>query len=280
MPYVERPGEPTLHYELDDYTDPWKNAPYLLLQHGFARNARFWYSWVPYLSRFFKVVRPDLRGLGKSSASFDFETGLSLEHYLGDIKAIIDHLGAPSVHYCGESLGGILGIAFAAQHPDRVRTLNLVSTPVYISEQNKKNTTYGYANRIEALREMGSKGWAEASNSGRRFPPDADPGLLRWTADEMGKADVELLIAGQHWVHDLTVVPFLSRIRAPVLGLYPTSGPIAGDEQIEILRNGVRNIRIVRQPTNYHSIQSFMPAACAREVLRFAAEHEGSAYQE
>lgn len=280
MPYVERKGEPTLHYELDDYTDPWKNAPYLLLQHGFARNARFWFSWVPYLSRFFKVVRPDLRGLGKSSPDFDFKSGLSLENYLKDINAVIDHLGADSVHYCGESLGGILGIAFAAEHPARVRTLNLVSTPVYISEQNKKNTTYGYTNRVEALRKMGSRGWAEASNGGRRFPPDGDPGLLRWTADEMGKADVELLIAGQNWVHDLTVVPYLARIQAPVLGLYPSAGPIAGNEQIEILKNVVRDIRIVRLPTNYHSIQSFMPAACAREVLHFAAQHEGIACHE
>lgn len=275
MPYVERAGQPTLHYELDDYTDPWKNAPYLLLQHGFARNARFWFSWVPYLSRFFKVVRPDLRGLGKSSATFDFATGLSLELYLKDIEAIIDHLGVESVHYCGESLGGILGMALAAGQPKRVRTLSLVSAPVYISEQNKKNTTYGYANRVEALRKMGSRGWAEASNGGRRFPPDGDPGMLRWTADEMGRADVELLIAGQHWVEDLSVVSLLPRIEAPVLGLYPQAGPIAGDEQIDILRKNVRGIRIVRLPTRYHSIQSFMPAACAREVLYFAARHEG-----
>jgi len=277
MPTVERRGGPTLHYALDDYTDPWKNAPYLLLQHGFARNARFWYSWVPYLSRFFKVVRPDLRGLGGSSADFDFASGLSLANYLEDLNAIVDHLGTDAVHYCGESLGGILGIAFAAEHPARVRTLSLVSTPVYISEQNKQNTTYGYASRIDALRGMGARGWAEASNGGRRFPPDADPGLLRWTADEMGKADVELLIAGQHWVEDLTVVPYLPRIAAPVLGLYPTAGPIAGDEQVEILRQGVRDIRIVRLSTRYHSIQSFMPATCAREVLYFAARHAGIA---
>lgn len=275
MPYIERAGDVALFYELDDYTDPWKDAPYLLLAHGFARSSRFWYSWVPYLSRFYKVVRPDLRGLGRSSAKFDFNTGLSLDLYLKDLNAIIDHLGAGSVHYCGESLGGIIGMAFAAEHPERVRTLSLVSAPVYISEQNKRNTTYGYSSRIEALQKMGSRAWAEASNAGRRFPPDTDPGLLRWTADEMGKADVELLVAGTRWVSDLTVEPYLPRIKAPVLGLYPSSGPIAGDEQVDILRTRVRDIRIVRMPTRYHSIQNFMPAACATEVLHFAAQHDG-----
>jgi len=231
MPYVERPHEPAIFYELDDYTDPWKKAPCLLLQHGFARSSRFWYSWVPYLSRFYRVVRPDLRGLGNSSRQFDFNTGLGLNIYLDDINAIIDHLNVDSVHYCGESLGGILGMAFAAEFPARVRTLSLISAPVYVSEHNQQNTTYGYSSRIEALRQMGARGWAEASNAGRRFPPDADPGLLRWTAEEMGKADVDLLIAGQRWVADLTVAPYLPRIKAPVLGIYPTAGPIAGDEQ-------------------------------------------------
>jgi 3-oxoadipate enol-lactonase len=275
MPYVERRGEPALFYELDDYTDPWKRAPFLFLAHGFARSSRFWYSWVPYLSRFYKVVRPDLRGQGRSSAQFDFNSGLSLELYLEDVNAIIDHLGADSVHYCGESLGGIIGVAFAAEYPDRVRTLSLVSAPVYISEHNKKNTTYGYSSRIEALQKMGARAWAEASNGGRRFPPDADPELLRWTADEMGKSDVNLLIAGQRWVSDLTVEPYLPRIQAPVLGLYPSAGPIAGDEQIDILKSRVADIRIVRMPTRYHSIQNFMPAACATEVLHFAAQHDG-----
>ena len=98
MPYIERPNEPTLYYDLDDYTDPWKKAPVILLQHGFSRSSCFWYSWVPYLSRFFRIVRPDLRGLGRSSSKFDLESELGLEIYFRDLNAIIDHVGAESVH--------------------------------------------------------------------------------------------------------------------------------------------------------------------------------------
>jgi len=29
MPEVRRAGKPTLHYALDDYTDPWRDAPHL-----------------------------------------------------------------------------------------------------------------------------------------------------------------------------------------------------------------------------------------------------------
>ena len=106
MPELRRAGKPTLHYALDDYTDPWRHAPYLLLQHGYGRSGRFWYSWVPYLSRFYKIVRPDLRGLGQSEVPDDLETGLNVEAYIDDLLAIIDALGGAPVHYCGESLGG------------------------------------------------------------------------------------------------------------------------------------------------------------------------------
>ena len=36
MADLKRAGKPQLHYVIDDYTDPWKNAPYLILQHGMA----------------------------------------------------------------------------------------------------------------------------------------------------------------------------------------------------------------------------------------------------
>src|SRR5688572_16046703 len=88
LPYIERPNEPTLYYELDDYTDPWKKAPVILLQHGFSRSSLFWYSWVPYLSRFFRIVRPDLRGLGRSSSKFDLDKELGLEIYFKYLNAI------------------------------------------------------------------------------------------------------------------------------------------------------------------------------------------------
>lgn len=277
MPYVERLQEPTLYYELDDYSDPWKKAPVLLLQHGFGRSSQFWYSWVPYLSRFYRVVRPDLRGLGRSSTQLDPGRDIGLRQYMADINAIIDHAGADSVHYCGESLGGILGMAFAAEYPERVRTLSLVAAPVYINEHDKQSTSYGYESRIEALRKMGLKAWAEASNAGRRFPPDTDPEMLNWYVNERVKAasSVEVLVAMFRWVSEFSAVPYLSKIKAPVLGLYPSLDPIVDENQIRFLREKLQDFRLVQVSSRYQAIQNFEPAACAREVLHFAAQRDG-----
>jgi 3-oxoadipate enol-lactonase len=103
MPFLKRPGEPELYYELDDFTDPWRNAPYLILQHGFGRTGRFWYQWVPYLARFYKVVRPDVRGLGRSSAAFDLERAFTLDNCVADLAAIVDHLGAGAAFLASRS---------------------------------------------------------------------------------------------------------------------------------------------------------------------------------
>ncbi len=97
MPHLIRAQQPKIHYKLDDYTDPWKKAPVVLLQHGFSRSSKFWYSWVPYLSRFYRVVRPDMRGTGDSAIPADLERGLAPEGFLDDLNAIIDHAGAERI---------------------------------------------------------------------------------------------------------------------------------------------------------------------------------------
>lgn len=280
MPYVKRPERPDLYYRVDDYTDPWKNAPHLVLQHGNGRSSRFWYSWVPYLSRFYKVVRPDARGLGMSSADFDVRREVTVDALIEDLAAIIRDLRAESVHFCGESMGGILGIALAALHPELVRTLTLVATPVYISDKMKSTYSMGHQSRMDAMKEMGISAWLKATNRSTRFPPATDPGLLEWYENEFSKGNPEVLVAMATLVNGANAAAYLPRIQAPVLGLYPTSGPITSAEQEQMLRDNVGNFRVVHLPTHYHMVHHIAPATCASHVLHFIAQHDGVACHE
>ena len=272
MPYVKRSAGPTLHYVVDDFTDPWKNAPYLVLQHGNGRSAQFWYSWVPNLSRFYKVVRPDVRGLGLSSADFDLSRDFTLEACVDDALAIIDDLDAASVHFCGESMGGMIGMGLAASHPARVRTLTLVSTPITINERGK--VTFAEKKPGED-QDSGVDAWLEASNRNMRFPPDADPGLIAWYNAEFKKNNRDVQAAMGGLANRANVAGFLEKIRAPVLGLYPTAGPLTTPEQEQMLVNSIRDLRMVHMPAAYHKIQLLFPAGCANHLLRFIAQHDG-----
>lgn len=280
MPFLKRFAQPELHYELDDYTDPWREAPYLILQHGYGRSGRFWYSWVPYLARFYKVVRPDVRGLGQSSAQFDLEREFTLDACLGDLAAIVDHLGADSVHFCGESMGGILGIALAATHPARVRTLTLVSTPVYISSATKQTYALSHPSEADAQRAMGMQAWVAATNRTTRFPPETDPGLLAWYEKEFASNRAEVQMAMSKLLHGVSAASFLPRVEAPVLGLYPTAGPITSAEQEQQLVANIRNLRMVHLPSQFHKVQLLFPAACANQLLHFASQHDGTVCRE
>lgn len=264
-----------LAYEVHDYTDPWKEPKVLILQHGFGRSARYWYNLIPYLARFYKVVCPSLRGLGESGSDLELDEGLDVEKYLSDLLAIIDHLGVKDVHYAGESIGGILGFALSAECPERVRTLSAIAAPLFIGKEAQKKYMCGFSSWREALQKLGSYGWAKAANTAIRFPPNTDPDLLEWYAAETGKNKVEVLIAMMEFAVRADATPYLSRIKAPVLGLYPRSGEIATNEQEEILKERIRDFKLVHLPTPYHMVWVQFPVACANHILHFAAAHDG-----
>lgn len=280
MAIVKRSNKPDLYYELDDYTDPWKNAPFILLQHGFGRSSKFWYRWVPYLSRFYKVLRADLRGFGQSGRNFDFARDLQTDDYVSDIEAILDHAGAESVHYCGESLGGIIGQLFAAERPRRVRTLSIVSAPVFLNADFMERSKFGFDSWEEAMRTLGAKGYALAKNKGDRFSADTETGLMQWFADEQGSSDVEVMIAVQKGVARVSAEAWLPRIEAPMLAIYPSEGPITSPEQEALLRKHVRNLKLIRLPSRHHNLHLIKPAECAQHVLYFAAQHDGVSCRE
>ena len=274
MPLLERPNEVSVYFEIDDYTDPWKERPYMLLQHGVGRSSRLWYGWIPYLSRHFKILRTDLRGCGQSS-DLPKTKPLKVEDYVEDILAVLDHVGIQSMHYCGDSFGGIIGQLFAAMHPDRVRTLAMLSSPVFLDEQNLTGISMGRPTWQAALEELGSRGWADAMHDNRLLDRDADPNLRKWYADDMAQSRIDTLQTMSKVVMSANATPYLSRIRAPVLGLYPTHGTLTSTEQERLLKDNIKDLTYIRLPSRFHMAQHVVPAASARHVLYFAAQHDG-----
>ncbi len=275
MPMVNAKDGVRLHYAVHDYTDPWKNAPVLILQHGFGRSGRFWFNLIPYLSRFYKVVCPDLRGLGQSSRDFDLAAGISVENYMDDLLCIAGDMGADSFHYAGESLGGIIGMALSATHPDRVRTLTLLSAPLRINEKTQTTFAFEFPSWQDALRTLGAQEWARRVNTATRFPTGTDEGLLAWYAAEMGKSSTETMIAMSRLAARVEAVSFLDRIECPVLGLYPTNGRFAQSGQEAEMKSKLRTLRIVHLPQTFSMIWVLDPAGCAAHMVPFMATHDG-----
>jgi len=281
MPVITRPNNATLHYRLDDHTDQWKNAGTIVLQHGYARSSQFWQAWIPYLSRFYKIVRAELRGHAGSPVDFDTARDSTIANYVADVVALLDDLQLGNVHYCGESFGGIIGMALAAEHPARVRTLTFVSSPVYQDAKSQDIYAAGFPTREEALRTLGTRRWAEKIYGAPDFfPAGTDEGLRRWYVDQIARTDAEVLCGLNGLLRHASAKAFLPRIAAPVLGLYPTAGLLTGNEQERLLREGVRDLRLIHLPTASHAVLTLFPATCATHLLHFAAQHDGIACRE
>ena len=276
MPVFERRTGLKLSYELDDFTDPWRGRPFLVLQHGNGRSAQFWYRWIPYLARHFRIIRPDMRGLGRSVGDLALATDFTLELLLEDLLAVMDHAEAHTVHFCGESMGGILGLALAARHSHRVRTLTLVSTPVFIEQQMKERYALGHGSRIQAMEQLGIREWVAATTRETRLPADDEPGLFDWYVEAFAKGNSEVQVAMSKLVNQANAEQFLKKIDLPVLGLYPTGGQITSNVQEQLLKDGLKDFEIVHLPTRYHMVHLLFPKACTDALLEFCGRRDGS----
>ena len=128
MPTFQPTSDLTMHYEVDDFTDPWRKPETVLLLHGNAESGAAWYGWVPHLSRHYRVVRPDMRGFGASTPMpRDFRW--TLDRLIEDFTSLMNGLDCRRFHLVGAKIGGTIARAFAARRPDRVATLTVVGTP-------------------------------------------------------------------------------------------------------------------------------------------------------
>ena len=171
-----------LHYYDDDFTDPWQSVPIMLLQQEFSRSGKFWYNWAPLLSGDFRILRPDMRGMGESVID-EAQYEPSLDIFIDDLKSILDHQGIEDVVYVGESFGGILGLNFAYKYPDRTRTLVLCNTPCHLPRRERSGRG---GNTDDALsRSVGA--WSTATINNRLDARVAPQGLIAWYISEMDR---------------------------------------------------------------------------------------------
>ncbi len=115
-------GEATLHY-----VTAGAGAPVVLL-HGWPQTWYMWRKVIPALAERYRVIAPDLRGLGDSSRPAGGYDKLTIARDIGEL--VLDHLDLDAVHLVGHDWGGPVAFALAAARPDRVARLALLDVPI------------------------------------------------------------------------------------------------------------------------------------------------------
>lgn len=106
-----------LHVLLDGPPD----GDAILLLHGWPQTSYAWRRVAPLLAvEGFRVIIPDLRGLGDSAKP---EGGFDKKTIASDLLELLDQLGVQQVWMAGHDMGGQVAYPLAAQWPERVRGL-------------------------------------------------------------------------------------------------------------------------------------------------------------
>jgi pimeloyl-ACP methyl ester carboxylesterase len=105
------------------YQEHGTGEPLILLHGGFGAGEMF-APMLPELTPGRRVIAVDLQGHGGTA---DVDRPLRAELMGDDIAALLDHLGIEQADVMGYSLGGLVALRTAIQHPHRVRRLVLVS---------------------------------------------------------------------------------------------------------------------------------------------------------
>ena len=260
-----------LHYYDDDYTEPWRSAPTMLLQHGFSRNGKFWHSWVPPLAHEFRILRPDMRGMGQSALSEDkYEP--SLDVFADDARSILDHLGIDKVVYVGESFGGIIGLKFAHKYPQRTSALVLCNTPCRLPRRERS----GAGGDWDTTMSQSIGAWSTATINNRLDTRVAPQGLQEWYIEEMDRTPPFIGRRLQGYLDTLDFSPQLKEVETPVLLLVGEESPTSTLEQQQFMAEQLPNCRLVVYPGLGHGINAIYPEWCTQQVREFIALRAGA----
>ena len=255
-----------LHYYDDDFTEPWRSAPTMLLQHGFSRSGKFWYSWVPLLAHEFRILRPDMRGMGRSAIPED-KYQPSLDVFADDVRSILDHLDIDKVVYVGESFGGIVGLKFAHKYPQRTRALVLCNTPCRLPRRGRS----GAGGDWDATMSQSIEAWSTATINMRLDTRVAPQGLEEWYIAEMDRTSPSIGRRLQGYLDTLDFSPHLKEVATPTLLLVGEESPTSTLEQQQFMAEQLPNCRMVVYPRLGHGINAIYPDWCTKQVREFIA---------
>jgi pimeloyl-ACP methyl ester carboxylesterase len=116
------------HFYREDWLgEPWRRPEPVVLIHGNDESSIEWYAWVPRMAQEYRLIRPDLPGLGHSTIPRGFE--YSLANLATFVTQVMDKAGIESAHIIGAKTGGAVAMRFAADHPKRTRTLVVAGGP-------------------------------------------------------------------------------------------------------------------------------------------------------
>lgn len=277
MPHVTL-EQGTIHYTDDGPRD----APVIVLLHGALVDGRLWRKVVPLLAGHHRVVVPDLP-LGCHREALRPEADRTPAGIARLIAGLLERLELDDVLLVGNDSGGALAQLVAADHPERVGRLALVSCDAF---EGFPPGVFGrlrpVARRDAVLRAVLAPlrfraTWRLPMVFGALAKRPIDPVVVRaWTdamrADRGVLHDIAVFWSAMHPRTTLDVATRLPRFTRPVLVLWAREDRLFPPANAERLAALFTDARVAWVEDSYAFVSEDQPEATARELLAFAAQ--------
>jgi 3-oxoadipate enol-lactonase/4-carboxymuconolactone decarboxylase len=221
-----------LHHVIDGADD----APAVVLFPSLGSTLEMWEPQVAPLAEHFRVIRVDPRGHGRSPVP---DGPYSIADIGGDVVALLDRLGIERAHVVGVSLGGMVAMWMAIEHPGRVLRIVPAATAAALPDA-------GFAARAQAVRDGGTQAIADAvierwlTPEARAADPARTEHMKRWIIDTPDEGYASSCLA----IDALDLVGDLPRITAPALVISALRDPAIPPEHQVRIAAGIPGARL------------------------------------
>jgi 3-oxoadipate enol-lactonase len=203
-------------------------GPTLMLSNSLGCNLQMWQPQMKALTQHFQVLRYDRRGHGKSDVP---PAPYSMERFGRDVLAILDDLDTERVHWCGLSMGGMVGQRLGAHAPQRLGKIILANTICHYPDPTN------WLNRIKAVRQGGLASVADTVLAGWLTPAfrEREPQIAAELKAMLLASPVQGYLACCEALSTLDQRELLSAITSPTLviaGRHDPATPVASGEFI------------------------------------------------
>lgn len=224
-------------------------APVLVLSNSLGTDLHMWDAQVPAFTRHFRVLRYDTRGHGQSLVS---EGPYRIDQLGRDVLALLDALDIPKAHFCGLSMGGLIGQWLAINAPERIQRLVLCNTAAKIGTPEVWNP------RIDAVLAGGAQAMADLRDASisRWFTPDfakAQPEKVEVIVGMLARTSPQGYAANCAAVRDADFREQLAVIQAPTLVVCGSGDPVTTPEHGRFMQAHIAGAELVEFPAAHLS---------------------------
>jgi 3-oxoadipate enol-lactonase len=240
------------------------DAPVMVLSNSLGTDYTMWDLQMPMLQRYFRVLRYDSRGHGASAVP---PGPYTIEMLGRDALALLDALEVSQAHFCGLSMGGMVGMWLAIHFPERIDRLALCNTAARMGPPQLWDA------RIESVRQWGMANILAAVIV-RWFTPAffaAEPETVEAMRRMLARMPADGYIACCEAIRDMDQRATLPRIQAKTLVLAGALDAAATPADGRYLAETIPDARYLELPTAHLSnIEAPQPFSDA--LVRFFTE--------